>query len=513
MKIILSLLFLLIFVFSVSLIPFSFAESDPQGECTDDSIVVKNVDGDPFCVLEYADSMKTQQIYPVKVDDPVKFMITDSICQDSIHFGYDWEGTLEDGYVAVPDIFTNLDIISHSISSGVFIGLCHDDYAGFDIFFESSASGTLLLTVPKDESDIFKRFDYFSCNYEDYTINGNTFSIITAKQVSQTDTTRTIKFIWDATEPVYQISYFKDSVNCINIYENNDIDPSESLRPPSKPEKHNLDMCMPPNRIHLNHTITNGTLKGVCSFGLDKLQFEIESDDDGVLFLDIPKDVFDRKYYYGNDGIFNVDVFSTKYTTYDDRIYVDRFYFPPVFEENTGIRQSYDRHANEDYIIQCVSYDVENDVCLKLYDESLIFKKYDEGLTFEEYYDDYKNKMLKKTPEIEHLIVTKIKTTDTFDRYKIPFLKDDYFFTFSFEQQHSEPVGTTQYNPQKYTIPIQQISQPVGLENNNSTTENPQKSLCKADLNPVSKQNVDRVLCVKDATAEKLENRGWILLR
>ncbi len=228
--------------------------------------------------------------------------------------------------------------------------------------------------------------------------------------------------------------------------------------------------------VYLNHTIQNGTLGKICSAGLSLFYFELEADADGYLILDIPKDVFNPRWT-GYDRLFHVNVYSTKYVTYDNFDYVDRVYIPPSYDE-TYLPISY------------------------LYD--------DLGLTLDEYYEEYKKILLELNtiPETEHLTVSKMGKHDNFDRYKIPFLKDDYFFLFDYDEEYGSSDDQLPHNPQKYTMPIQTE---LLTESEIDRTKSDVSFSCRDNFVPIMKPNNSKIICVKVSTAEKLISRGWIV--
>ena len=236
--------------------------------------------------------------------------------------------------------------------------------------------------------------------------------------------------------------------------------------------------------IYLNHTIKNGVMKGICSEDYN-LYFEIESFDDGFLIIDIPTEVFDAKEDTFSET-FGAHVYSHKYKTYDYEPYLFRISVPASFEES-------------------IEYD-ENDTLESQQDKKRIFENWRDS-NLEQF----------TIPETEHLTITKIKSFDSFDRFKVPFLKDDYLFNFDYlfvkmfldESSHSPPVP---YNVSNYTVPTQKIVDPIKLENDftvNSDTD----YTCSSNLIPISKPDNSKNACVKLTSAEKLISRGWIDLR
>ena len=235
--------------------------------------------------------------------------------------------------------------------------------------------------------------------------------------------------------------------------------------------------------IYLNHTIKNGMMKGICSSHVN-LYFEIESFDDGFLIIDIPTEVFDAQENMYVET-FAAHVYSHKYKTYDYEPYLLRISVPASFEES-------------------IEYD-ENDTLESQQDKKRIF---------ENGRDSHLERFT--IPETEHLAITKIKSFDSFDRFKVPFLKDDYLFDFHYvlvrpalDDPSSPPVP---YNVSNYTVPTQKTIDPVKLENDftvNSDTD----YTCSSNLIPISKPDNSKNVCVKLTTAEKLIFRGWIDLR
>ncbi len=211
--------------------------------------------------------------------------------------------------------------------------------------------------------------------------------------------------------------------------------------------------------IYLNHTITSGNLKKVCSQDYSHFYFELDSvNDDGFLILDIPKDIFAPR------DIFNAWVFSP-YSNDESvgHLYI-RFYFSVEHLENNPLT-------------------------------------------------------VKGIQDGSYLLITKIKSYDTFDRYKIPILKGDVFFDMVFSVNGTPHDN---YNPQKYTEPITAIDlESISIHKTTSseiqkidrTTKSDDDLSCKSNFVPILKPSNDKTVCVKPATAEKLIQRGWIDLR
>lgn len=130
--------------------------------------------------------------------------------------------------------------------------------------------------------------------------------------------------------------------------------------------------------LYPNHTISNGELKRVCSLGhypeRASLFFEIEAFGDGYLVLDIPKDEFLPEDYFE----VHVNHFGGDGTT---RLYLDDDFIRHSLDLNKELTES-------------------------------VFLKRAWGV-------DSSNR---------HLQVTKAGSFDDFDRYRIPFLKDDVVF-------------------------------------------------------------------------------------
>ena len=125
-------------------------------------------------------------------------------------------------------------------------------------------------------------------------------------------------------------------------------------------------------------------------------------------------------------------------------------------------------------------------------------------------------------PEIHHLVVTKLETNETFDRYKVPFLKDDYFFQFHFDIQHVE--SAIQYDPSKYTDPENQtinvIQDTTQLEESEIVIPpSPRQQvkdgipnneiMCRDGHTLVIRTTSDAPICVSPQTADLLVLRGF----
>lgn len=208
----------------------------------------------------------------------------DEICKQALY------------YDEIYGVYTEFDVTDYEMSTGDFVALCYDDeYGSFDIFLSVDQPGTLTMTVSKEPFDLMERFDYIkSCSYDEYTVNGRTTGShnagITASQLSQTDSSRTIQFTWD--KPVHQISYSFNSVLCIQGHNDLGLDPSEPF-PTRKPTSYSqakidrLAYCPPSYVVYLNHTIVNATLSHFCaSYGT--VIFQINAFDDGYIVLDLP---------------------------------------------------------------------------------------------------------------------------------------------------------------------------------------------------------------------------------
>ena len=231
--------------------------------------------------------------------------------------------------------------------------------------------------------------------------------------------------------------------------------------------------------IYLNHTIKNGMMKGICS-SHNNLYFEIKAFDDGFLIIDIPTEVFNTKKGITYET-FAANVYSHKYKTYDYKPYILRIHTLASFEES-------------------IEYD-KNDTLESQQDKKRIFENWRDS-DLEQF----------TIPETEHLTITKIKSFDSFDRFKVPFLKDDYLFDFHFFRDMPLSSTLVPYNVSNYTVPTQKIVDPIKLENDftvNSDTD----YTCSSNLIPISKPDNSKNACVKLATAEKLISRGWIDLR
>ena len=239
--------------------------------------------------------------------------------------------------------------------------------------------------------------------------------------------------------------------------------------------------------IYLNHIIENGTMKGMCSSG-GILLVKIESFDDGFLIIDIPTEVFNTKDDRRAET-FAIDVSShiyyNDYKTFYSHPYLYRIYTPTVFEES----REYD----------------ENDTLESQQDKKRIF---------ENQRDSHLERFASSSVD---LTITKIKSCDSFDRFKVPFLKGDYLFRFDHVLLQSGPYDSSRplpvsYNVSKYAMPTQKIVDPVKL-GNDFTVNSDANCTCSSNLIPISKPDNSKNVCVKLTTAEKLIPRGWIDLR
>ncbi len=370
----------------------------------------------------------------------------DSICDQSVE-GFEFE---------------KVNVIDYQISTGEFIELCVDNgYNIFEIYLSALEGGTLTIEIPKST---LPHFDYYSCIADEYTINyeEKLNPNVKVNQISSTDTTRTLQIQWD--EPVYLISYFRNTNHCIDSYVENGYDPTKPFPRSSTTLQLGLsndqysdiidyhcsfDFA---NVIHLNHTITSGNLKKICSIDNSHFYLELESvDDDGYLILDLPKDVF------APDSLFEAKVYSPLYLTDDDMLFY-RLYIPDIFvsglmDANPGAFLNKDEFLNEFFGI------------------------------------DEKNK---------HLQIHKSSSHDIFDRYKIPLLKGDTLLDVFFQISASESYP--QYNPDKYHTPIQSEQGQIKEMN------------CSDDKVEMQKLTTDKMICVYDTTAQKLIIRGYAKL-
>ena len=144
------------------------------------------------------------------------------------------------------------------------------DYKWFEIHLQTQGPGTLTVEIPKDVVDL-RQFDYPTCQaeYDIYT-DLRTIDKTTMKQIAQTDSSRTIQFIWE--KPLSKVGSFGaygvfDGVDysepnyCINKVESGEKSAEfEEEIPDLKPAK--IMTCPEP---FLNYTITNGNLDGICS--------------------------------------------------------------------------------------------------------------------------------------------------------------------------------------------------------------------------------------------------------
>lgn len=104
-----------------------------------------------------------------------------------------------------PYRYKSIEPLAYSISNGEFIQLCIEpEYLWYEIYLDSQEPGNLTLTIPKITLDL-KQNDHPSCIPFDFTTEPK-HQKIQARQISQTEESRTIQFAWDA--PIRKISYF-----------------------------------------------------------------------------------------------------------------------------------------------------------------------------------------------------------------------------------------------------------------------------------------------------------------
>ena len=188
--------------------------------------------------------------------------------------------------------------VQHKMDDGEFLGFCaNKEYGVFDVFLDSEAGGNVLLDISKAEFDP-RQVDHKSCDFG-YSINGSASKHdgVRARQIYETDQRRGLQLSWD--ERVSQISYSKSPAACLEKY-----DVLERVRsaPPSSLQNLQYEeyrartdaFCESTraNVIHLNYTISGGTLDRVCSVHDQKMVFYISPKTFGELIVDIPYDVF-----------------------------------------------------------------------------------------------------------------------------------------------------------------------------------------------------------------------------
>ena len=192
--------------------------------------------------------------------------------------------------------------VRHEIDGGEFLGFCSNSEHGiFDVFLDSEAGGNVLLDIPKAEFDP-RQVDHKSCNFG-YSINGSAskYAGVRARQIYETDQRRGLQLSWD--ERVSQISYYKSPAACLEKYDVlervRSAPPSSFQNPRHEEYRARTDaFCesVGANIIHLNHTISGGTLDRVCSLNKLEMQFDISPETFGELIVDIPHDVFPIHY-------------------------------------------------------------------------------------------------------------------------------------------------------------------------------------------------------------------------
>ena len=161
--------------------------------------------------------------------------------------------------------------LKYTLSTGKVLASCIQPYyKWFEIHLQTQGPGTLTVEIPKDIVDL-RQFDYPTCHAESHIYTDLlTIDKTTMKQIAQTDSSRTIQFIWE--KPPSKVGSFGaygvfDGVDysepnyCIGKVESGEKSAEfEEEIPDLKPAK--IMTCPEP---FLNYTITNGNLDGICS--------------------------------------------------------------------------------------------------------------------------------------------------------------------------------------------------------------------------------------------------------
>ena len=394
----------------------------------------------------------TVGVIPAYADSPQAFaehnnthVNVDDICSNS--------------HIASHTQYTKIQPLNYSITDGTLVALCGtQEYFWFDIFLETDSAGQLTIEIPKSQLDL-KQFDYHDCKDTGLFFVYDTNDVAThliGKQISQTDTSRTIQIAWNS--PVSQIIYFSaaallynDELGrsigisqpqvCIVQYESNNYDPTKPIPPDfDKINERLIDFCSKPYlaKVHLPYEITTGTIDTICvSLHGHFFYIILDVDADGHIILDMPNELV-------RPGAFSVHHnFDTDFR--DD---IPR----RVFVGNPSLPDTY--------------FQPNADIYLK--DENSIY-----------------------------LIMTISDFDDDSTTYKIPFLKDDKILHISQLVNLREHPSTPESILAKYSEPLIK------------KTDEDKFNLCKSDFVSLVKSDNSKTVCVKPTTAEKLIIRGW----
>ncbi len=186
--------------------------------------------------------------------------------------------------------------LEHSITNGEFLQFCAEpNYLWYKIYLDAQESGSLTITIPKNNIDL-KHFDYESCsNIRSLTTNIDSFkSLASVTQISQTDESRTLEFTW--LEPITYIEYFGtfaiiDDVDysepnwCIGLVESGQK--SAEIHLPTLNEIYDT-RCLG-REIMLNYTLGSGEIKRFCNFNISEFLIETQNvTSDTVFTIDVP---------------------------------------------------------------------------------------------------------------------------------------------------------------------------------------------------------------------------------
>lgn len=205
------------------------------------------------------------------------------LCYSALHAGY---------------VEYELVDVEHEMDDGEFLGFCvNKEYGVFDVFVDAGPGGELALEIPGAMLDP-RQFGGQVCDFG-YSVNGSDYKHegVHADLIRSTDRSITVEFQWDT--HVSQISYVKSPAACLeqrDVLDHMWDTPLSTIRGLWYGEYHaSIDAhCASPwaNVIHLNHTVSGGTLDRVCSTYEREIVFDISPEIFGELIVDIPHDVF-----------------------------------------------------------------------------------------------------------------------------------------------------------------------------------------------------------------------------
>ena len=114
--------------------------------------------------------------------------------------------------------------LEYTLSTGKVLFSCvQPDHKWLRVYLQTEKPGTLAVEIPKDIVDL-RQFDYPSCYakydvYSRYSLDADYYSHdrSTMKQISETDSSRTIEFTWD--KPIFAIGFTGQPNQCISKVE------------------------------------------------------------------------------------------------------------------------------------------------------------------------------------------------------------------------------------------------------------------------------------------------------